>query len=89
MISLLALAIIILLLAIVLDILMGEPPDIIHPVVFMGITISKLKPRFMGKENKIARGCLFLISILIINTVPLLAVLYILYISGSTILPIL
>ena len=89
MISLIALAIIILLLAIVLDILMGEPPDIIHPVVFMGITISKLKPRFMGKENKIARGCLFLISILIINIVPLLAVLYILYISGSTILLIL
>jgi len=77
------LALIILFFAVLLDIVAGEPPDRIHPVVFIGFTISKLKQWFISGNHKIARGCLFLISIIIINTVPLLVVLYILYIAGN------
>ena len=89
MIELLVLALLILFFSILFDVVIGEPPNRIHPVVFIGITISKLKTRFISKNNKIAAGCFFLISIILINTVPLVAVLYLLYIAKNTILLIL
>ncbi|WP_337859806.1 cobalamin biosynthesis protein [Ferroplasma sp.] len=89
MINVLLLAVFILFLAMLIDIVSGEPPDSIHPVVFTGITISKFKPLFMKCKNRITGGCYFLFWIIAINTIPLLAVLYILYIFKNTILLIL
>ncbi len=85
MIDLLILALIILFFAVILDVITGEPPNVIHPVVFIGVTISKLKPLFISETHKIARGCVFLLIIIILNTVPLLVVLYILYIIRNVI----
>ncbi len=73
------LLIFILILAFVLDNLVGEPPDTIHPVVIMGRTISGLEPYFMKFENRKLSGCLFLISIILINTLPVIIILHILY----------
>jgi adenosylcobinamide-phosphate synthase len=79
MINPLMLAIFILFLAILIDIVFGEPPNIIHPVVFTGIAISKFKPLFMKYKNRIAGGCYFLIYIVALNIIPLLVILYVLY----------
>jgi adenosylcobinamide-phosphate synthase len=85
----LALGFIILFIALFLDAILGEPPDIIHPVVFIGMTISKFKPYFMKTGNRIIMGCLFLLSVIILNTAPLLITLYILYMTRNIILLIL
>jgi adenosylcobinamide-phosphate synthase len=77
------LLILIVILAILLDIIAGEPPNIIHPVVIMGWIISRFKPYFMKLHNRILSGCLFLLSVVILNTAPIIIVLYILYRPGK------
>ena len=73
------LLILILIIAVILDTIAGEPPDIIHPVVITGKFISRFKPYFSRLENKILSGCIFLLSIIIIDTIPVIIILYILY----------
>ncbi|WMT51443.1 MAG: cobalamin biosynthesis protein [Ferroplasma sp.] len=77
------LLILIVTLAFILDIIMGEPPNIIHPVVIIGRTISKFKPYFMRYHNRILAGCLFLLWVIILNSLPVIIVLYILYRPGN------
>ncbi|MCL4452510.1 cobalamin biosynthesis protein [Ferroplasma sp.] len=77
------LLILIVILAITLDIIIGEPPNAIHPVVIIGRTISRFKPYFMGFHNRILSGCLFLIWVIILNSMPVIVVLYILYRLGN------
>ncbi|MCP8320373.1 MAG: cobalamin biosynthesis protein [archaeon] len=45
----------ILLLALILDLIFGEPPEKLHPTVWMGKTIEFLKPRFRGSNPKIGK----------------------------------
>lgn len=73
------LLILILVLALALDIFAGEPPDKVHPVVIMGKSISRFEPYFMKFKNRILSGCLFLISVILVNTLPVIILLYVLY----------
>lgn len=41
-------------LALLLDILLGEPPNFLHPVVYMGKIIDFLKPHLVEYQNKIS-----------------------------------
>ncbi len=45
----------ILFLALVLDLIFGEPPEKLHPTVWIGKTIEFLKPRFKGSNPKIEK----------------------------------
>ncbi len=75
-----------LIIAVILDTVAGEPPDIIHPVVITGKIIAKVKPYFSKFKNKILSGCIFLLSVIIINTLPVIIIMYILYRPKNTII---
>ncbi|MGQ9468539.1 MAG: cobalamin biosynthesis protein [Nitrososphaerales archaeon] len=63
-------AMLILLLALVLDLMFGEPPEKLHPTVWMGKTIGFLKPRFKGSSPKIekVKGMILGLTVIIIFT---------------------
>jgi adenosylcobinamide-phosphate synthase len=48
-------SVLILLLALILDLILGEPPEKLHPTVWMGKTIEFLKPKFKGSSPKIEK----------------------------------
>ncbi|MCP8314834.1 MAG: cobalamin biosynthesis protein, partial [archaeon] len=58
----------ILLLALILDLIFGEPPEKLHPTVWMGKTIEFLKPRFRGSNPKIGKikGIMLGLTVIII-----------------------
>lgn len=60
----------IILLAIILDLIWGEPPVAVHPVVLMGKVIAILKPRLLRLDNKWSGIVLtiILISLFVIPT---------------------
>ncbi len=60
----------IILLAVILDLLWGEPPSPIHPVVIMGRLIDFLKPHILGFKNRIS-GVTLTVILLAIFIVPL------------------
>ena len=48
-------SILILLLALIFDLILGEPPEKLHPTVWIGKTIEFLKPKFKGSSSKIEK----------------------------------
>jgi len=58
----------ILILALILDLIFGEPPEKLHPTVWMGKTIEFLKPRFKGSSPKIEKikGIILGLTVIII-----------------------
>lgn len=70
--------IILLIFSIVFDISFGEPDNKIHPVVFIGNTIYKFGKYFRKIKNKKIGGLMFLIFIIILNTFPVIIILYLL-----------
>ncbi|MEM0139704.1 MAG: cobalamin biosynthesis protein [Ferroplasma sp.] len=71
--------------AMAIDIIYGEPPSIIHPVVIIGKSIAKLNNYYIKLKNKVLSGFLFLMTIIIINTVPVIIILYLLYHIENTV----
>lgn len=63
-------------LAIILDILWGEPPSAIHPVVLMGRLIEFLKPHLLKIKNK-GSGIILTVILLSIFLIPLYFILQI------------
>lgn len=63
-------------LAIILDILWGEPPSAIHPVVLMGGLIEFLKPHLLKIKNK-GSGIILTVILLSIFLIPLYFILQI------------
>lgn len=63
---------VILTLALLIDFSFGEPPDRIHPTVWMGKVISFLKPKFKSKNPKGERikGALLCLLTVLIFTLP-------------------
>ncbi|MEM2912180.1 MAG: cobalamin biosynthesis protein [Candidatus Bathyarchaeia archaeon] len=63
---------IILALALLIDFSLGEPPDRIHPTVWMGKVIIFLKPKFKSKNPKVERikGALLCLSTVLVFTLP-------------------
>lgn len=61
----------ILFLALVLDLTFGEPPEKLHPTVWIGKTIEFLKPRFKGSNPKIEKikGIILGLIVIIIPSV--------------------
>ncbi|MEM2873385.1 MAG: cobalamin biosynthesis protein, partial [Nitrososphaerales archaeon] len=61
----------ILFLALVLDLIFGEPPEKLHPTVWIGKTIEFLKPRFKGSNPKMekVKGIILGLIVIIIPAV--------------------
>jgi adenosylcobinamide-phosphate synthase len=59
-------SLIILLLAVLIDVVLGEPPDKFHPTVWMGKTISYLKPKIKSENPKIEKLNGILLSLTVI-----------------------
>ena len=76
---------ILLVFSIIFDILLGEPPDMVHPVVFTGNTIYRFNKYFRKIRNKKFGGLVFLSFIIIINTLPVIVILYILFLIDNII----
>ncbi len=70
----------VILLAIILDLLWGEPPSSIHPVVLMGGLIDFLKPHLLRYRNK-SSGIILTVILLAIFTIPLYFILQLLQFS--------
>ncbi|MEM3383010.1 MAG: cobalamin biosynthesis protein [Nitrososphaerales archaeon] len=68
----------ILLLALILDLLFGEPPEKLHPTVWIGKTIDFLKPRFKGSNPKIEKikGIILGLTVIIIFSFIVYIILY-------------
>jgi adenosylcobinamide-phosphate synthase len=66
-------SLIILFLAVLIDLTLGEPPDKFHPTVWIGKTISYLKPKIKSKNPKVERlnGILLGLSVITIFVVPI------------------
>lgn len=71
-------SLIILLLAVLVDITLGEPPDRFHPTVWMGKTIGFLKPKIKSKNPKIERlnGILLGLFVITLFVVPVYLLLF-------------
>lgn len=67
----------IILLAIILDLLWGEPPTSIHPVVLMGRLIEFLKPQLLSYRNK-SSGIILTMILLALFIIPLYFILQLL-----------
>ncbi|OPY24290.1 MAG: cobalamin biosynthesis protein [Methanobacterium sp. PtaU1.Bin097] len=70
----------VILLAIILDLLWGEPPSSIHPVVLMGRLIDFLKPHLLRYRNK-SSGIILTVILLAVFTIPLYFILQLLQFS--------
>ncbi len=64
-------------LAIILDLLWGEPPSSMHPVVFMGKLIEFLKPHLLKFKNK-SSGVFLTVILLALFIIPLYLILQLL-----------
>jgi adenosylcobinamide-phosphate synthase len=60
-------------LAVLIDLIFGEPPDRIHPTVWMGRTISFLKEKIRNKNARFERinGALMALSIIVVFSLPI------------------
>ncbi len=56
-------SLVVLLGSLILDLLLGEPPEFFHPVVWMGRMIDSLKERFGGFDNRKVSGSLVALTI--------------------------
>jgi adenosylcobinamide-phosphate synthase len=65
-------AIFIFLLAFLIDVVLGEYPDRIHPTVAIGKAISYLKPKLKSKNPKVekANGVLLLVTVALLASLP-------------------
>ncbi|MDS0256374.1 cobalamin biosynthesis protein [Thermoplasmatales archaeon AK] len=66
---------IVLAIAVVFDLVFGEPPEFLHPVVYFGKVINYLDPRVRRLGSGIASGVVFVIIIVIAGLLPLLIIL--------------
>ncbi len=76
---------ILLVLSIIFDVILGEPHNKIHPVVFTGNTIYKFNKYFRKIRNKKFGGLMFLSFVIIINTLPVIIILYLLFLMDNII----
>ncbi len=76
---------ILLIFSIIFDVLLGEPYNVIHPVVFTGNTIYKFNKYFRKIKSKKSGGLIFLIFIIIINVLPVMIILYLLFLINNII----
>ncbi|OIK14151.1 cobalamin biosynthesis protein CobD [Bacillus sp. MUM 116] len=65
--------------AIMIDLLIGDPPNWPHPVRWIGSLISYLEKRWNHGQAKKAQGVLMLISVLLIVLIPVLIIIFIGY----------
>ncbi len=79
MINFLILNIPLLVISVLFDIIYGEPPLFMHPVILLGKIISHLNPLYRNIGNKKIGGFLFLISIILLYSLPVSIVLFFLY----------
>ena len=79
MINFLIFGIILLAISLLFDIIYGEPPLFMHPVILLGKIIDHLSPLYRKIGNKKIGGFLFLISIMLLYSFPVSIVLFILY----------
>jgi adenosylcobinamide-phosphate synthase len=64
-------------LAVLIDIILGEIPDRIHPTVYIGKVISYLRPKLKNKNEKIEKinGALLLTSVALLTAIPVFLIL--------------
>ncbi|MEM2875368.1 MAG: cobalamin biosynthesis protein [Candidatus Bathyarchaeia archaeon] len=69
---------IMLFLAVLIDLLFGEPPDRLHPTVWMGGVISFLKDKIRDKNARVERinGALMALSVIILFSLPVYFMLF-------------
>ncbi|WP_297215766.1 cobalamin biosynthesis protein [Thermoplasma sp.] len=68
--------IIVLIGAIAIDIIFGEPKEYIHPVVFSGRVSKRIEGYFRRNDNRILAGSIFAISVIIITAIPYFLAIY-------------
>ncbi|MHA1632017.1 MAG: cobalamin biosynthesis protein, partial [Candidatus Freyarchaeota archaeon] len=68
----------ILLLAVLVDLIFGEPPDRLHPTVWMGRTISLLEEKIRNENPRIERinGALMALSVIMLFSLPVYFMLF-------------
>ena len=68
----------ILLLAFLIDLILGEYPDRIHPTIGIGKIVSYLKPKLKNSNPKIekANGILLAITVILIVALPVFVLLF-------------
>jgi len=62
---------------VILDFVFAEPPNALHPVVWIGKLIGSLEDYFYQLENKLLGGAFFVLSVLSIVVMFVLAIMYI------------
>ncbi|PYB69147.1 adenosylcobinamide-phosphate synthase [Thermoplasma sp. Kam2015] len=68
--------IIVLIGAIAIDIIFGEPKEYIHPVVFSGRVSKRIEGYFRRNDNRILAGSIFAVSVIIITAIPYFLAIY-------------
>ncbi len=63
----------------ILDYVFGEPPETIHPVVWMGKLINILEDFFIIFENRFIGGILFWLSVVFVSIFPVIFFLFLFY----------
>ena len=61
--------------AVIIDVIFGEPKEYLHPVALVGKLSSRTEKSFMKLGNKVLAGFVFLVVIILVFTVPLYIVL--------------
>ncbi len=67
---------------VVLDFVFAEPPNALHPVVWIGKLIGSLEGYFYRLENKLLGGALFVLSVLFLVVIFTVSVMYI-FVAGG------